>query len=61
MPIEIRELYIRAVIDSGGGKPASEGEAGGQPQGGAPQAGTDQLIDLCVEKVMEILKEKNER
>jgi hypothetical protein len=62
MPIEIRELHIKAVIDSGGGKPASEEVSQKDKPGGdqsAPNA--EQIVDLCVEKVMEILKQKNER
>jgi hypothetical protein len=59
MPIEIRELHIKAVID-GGGKKESEG----QPSAAAPAAPApemNELIDLCVEKILEILKEKTER
>jgi hypothetical protein len=63
MPIEIRELHIKAVIDGGGGKkpsgPAGAAE-GEQTAGGSGQMG-DELIDVCVEKVLEILKEKAER
>jgi hypothetical protein len=64
MPIEIRELHIKAVIDTAGSKPAAEGGAGNtgnQPAAGAASPDAEQLIDLCVEKVMEILKEKKER
>lgn len=62
MPIEIRELHIRAVIDTGG-KHASPGPGGAAS--GAPAAASaespEQLVQLCVEKVLEILKEKKER
>jgi hypothetical protein len=62
MPIEIRELHIRAIIDSGGKKPAGPGEAPEGEQGGAAgEQNSEQLIDICVEKVLEILKEKTER
>jgi hypothetical protein len=65
MPIEIRELYIKAVIDSGGGgkKPGDTqtGESDANPAAGASGQGADNLVDLCVEKVMEILQNKEER
>ena len=62
MSIEIRELHIIAVVDGGGEKKLNEpGEAaikqGGEGGGESP----DQLIDLCVEKVLEIIKQKTER
>ena len=64
MPIEIRELYIKAVIDSGGGgkKPGDvqSGEENAKPAAASGQ-GADNLVDLCVEKVMEILQNKEER
>jgi hypothetical protein len=62
MPIEIRELHIKAVVDTGG-----ETTGGNQNQSGLKTAGpadannTDQIIDLCIEKILEILKEKKER
>lgn len=63
MPIEIRELHIKAVIDTAGSKPAmGEGvNAGNLPGGNASAADAEQLVDLCVEKIMEIIKEKSER
>lgn len=58
MPIEVRELVIKASIDQGaqgGSGPAASGGA----SGGA--GGSEEMIKACVEKVMAILKEKNER
>lgn len=53
MPIEIRELVIKATV-------GPEGQGGGG--GKATNAGSsEEIIKACVEKVMEILKEKNER
>ncbi len=63
MPIEIRELYIKAVVDAGGGK-TNNGQPGtdaGKPANDISAQNAEQLIDLCVEKVLEILKEKRER
>jgi hypothetical protein len=56
MPIEIRELVIRATI-------TEENTAGSQGQSGDANGSSpnQELINLCVEKVIEILKEKNGR
>jgi hypothetical protein len=63
MPIEIRELHIKAVIDSGGGKkPVGMAEpADAEQTGSGSGQNAEQLIDICVEKVLEILKQKAER
>jgi hypothetical protein len=63
MPIEIRELHIKAVIDSGGKKASANSETGAGNETSETGNGInqEQLIDLCVEKVLEILKEKEER
>ena len=63
MPIEIRELHIKAVIDGGGRKTGTSPEtvSGNEvPETGAG-INQEQIIDLCVEKVVEILKDKQER
>jgi hypothetical protein len=52
MPIEIRELVIKATIVQD--LNSSTAQANGVPP-------TEQLVKVCVEKVLEILKEKNER
>ena len=55
MPIEVRELVIKAVVTQDGANGAS---------GDAPQANSntqEEIIQACVERVMDILKEKNER
>lgn len=62
MPIEIRELHIIAVVDGGGEKkPNEQGEAAVKEGGAGGGEAPDQLIDLCVEKVLEIIKQKTER
>jgi Family of unknown function (DUF5908) len=63
MPIEIRELVIKATVGSGdsaanSGNNASNTEGG---DGGGGEAASDAFINVCVEKVLEILKEKAER
>jgi hypothetical protein len=54
MPIEIRELQI-TVTEGAATTSSSEVSAG-------PAAGnTDQIVAICVEQVIDILRQKNER
>ena len=55
MPIEIRELTIKAVVNNGA--PAQGGAQGGAGGGGGDKK---QIVAECVEKVMEILEKKKE-
>lgn len=52
MPIEIRELVIKATVVQ------DVNNNSGQDNGGQP---AEELVKMCIEKVLEILKEKNER
>lgn len=52
MPIEIRELTIKATISN------EQGQATGKGAGSQDQAA---MIAACVEQVLAILKEKSER
>jgi hypothetical protein len=60
MALEVRELVIKAVV-------VPEGATGGAPAGGGGGAGNndvspnEELIKTCVEKILDILKEKNGR
>jgi hypothetical protein len=56
MPVEIRELVIRATVteDNGAGKPS---QAAGSGDGMSPE----QLVKLCVDKILEILNDKHGR
>jgi hypothetical protein len=59
MPVEIRELVIKATItqdNAAGGPQASPAT----PSGNAASS-NEQVINTCVEKIMEILKTKNQR
>lgn len=62
MPIEIRELNIRVSVNQ---SPAEQdSSAGGGGGGGAKGGGggdKDEIIAECVEQILEILKNKNER
>lgn len=58
MAIEIRELVIKATISSAGGAQGG-GNGGGSDNNDVPPG--EELINTCIEKILEILKEKNER
>lgn len=56
MPIEIRELHIKVnVRDSASERPMPEQ----RQRNAAPDRNI--LVDLCVEKVLEVLKQKSRR
>lgn len=55
MPVEIRELVIRAEVIPG------RGEAGQTESGAGGAADREQLIRDCVEQVMELIRQKEER
>ena len=59
MPIEIRELIIKAtVVQEGGGAGVAATGAGSGNNDASPN---EELIKNCVEKVLEIIKDKNGR
>ncbi len=58
MAIEIRELIIKANVVQNN-KAAAETTPGTQSANAT--SSNDQLINTCVEKVLEILKSKNQR
>ncbi|MEO3406350.1 DUF5908 family protein [Mucilaginibacter sp. CAU 1740] len=60
MPIEIRELNIRVSVNQSPAEQDSKGGSGGD-KGGGGGAGKDEIIAECVEQILEILKNKNER
>lgn len=60
MPIEIKELHIKATINQPAGQ-QSAGSAGPASGQATSPADTDKLVAECVEKVLEILKQRNER
>jgi Family of unknown function (DUF5908) len=57
MPLEIKELHIKIAVEEGGAGNAAGGASNSTGDGGADEA----TIQACVEKVLEILKEKAER
>lgn len=56
MPIEIRELVIRATIDPKGEK-KKEKKSGDGKAGAAPA----EIVARCVEEVLDILSRREER
>jgi hypothetical protein len=64
MPVEIRELVIRATVDPGD---AAGGCAPAPARGGPEQADAsgarspDDLLQACIREVLRILEEKKER
>ena len=52
MPIEIKELHIRINVDESQERPASDDDSRDE---------RDEIIEACVEQVMEILSHKEER
>ena len=61
MPIEIRELVIRAVVSPDGG-PAGQGLPDASPQQPAvAPLDVDQLVQECVRQVMRMLARERDR
>lgn len=58
MPLEIRELVIKVRV---GNSQDGQGGAASPATGADTGAGTETIVNLCVEKVLEILKDKAER
>ncbi len=63
MPIEIRQLIIRATVEeeppAGPGKPSASATSRSSP--GASATERARLIAECVDQVMEVLREQEER
>lgn len=52
MPIEVKELIIKATVQDAAAQTGA---------GAAPREDREAIIQACVEKVLEILREKKER
>ena len=55
MPIEIRELHIKAVVQDVAPRAASTEATT------VPETRLDEIVAACVEQVLTIIKEKQER
>jgi hypothetical protein len=58
MPVEVRELIIKATIVKEG---ASEANPQSEPSGDNAVSPNEEIITACIEKILEILKDKNGR
>lgn len=61
MPLEIRELVIKVTVNEGANQPGRPNAGNGQASGPNAGAGSQELLDQCVEQVIEILKRRRER
>jgi hypothetical protein len=66
MPIEIRELVIRATVDPkaedhAGGCGSSSSKAGERPMSRSHAGAEDDMVQTCVREVLRILEDKRER
>lgn len=59
MPIEVRELVIKATVAQEGGAGVGAASVGSSADNNVSP--NEEMIKTCVEKVLEILKDKNER
>ena len=57
MPVEVRELIIKATV----GQEPTTGSSQSTPGANNEMSPTQEIIQTCVEKVLEILKERLER
>jgi hypothetical protein len=60
MPIEIKELHIKVTVNTPQRANQSNGQSGAEAAAVSPDI-KDAIVAECVEQVMQILKEKNER
>ena len=58
MPIEIKELVIRTIVDSGRGAESAGAHGGGTS---ADAATTEEIVQECVRQVLRVLKVGRER
>jgi hypothetical protein len=58
MPVEIRELVIKATVTQDG-SPAQSAKGGPSSNNSVTQA--EEIVATCIERILEILKDKNGR
>lgn len=59
MPIQIKELIIRATV-SEGSKPQDTGPSASGPGGKKKEQENERLVRRCVDEVLEVLRLQNE-
>jgi hypothetical protein len=57
MPIEVRELIIKATVQQETGGTSKPGGAGANNSVGP----NEELLQTCIEKLVEIIKDRHER
>lgn len=57
--IEVRELIIKATVAPGGSTASGSDTSVGTTNNGVTPS--EELVTTCVERILDILKEKNER
>ncbi|NJM14828.1 MAG: hypothetical protein HC896_05125 [Bacteroidales bacterium] len=57
MPLEIKELHIKATLSDAG----QGGRGGGASGGNSDDCCKEEMVNMCVDKVLQILKDKMER
>ena len=60
MPIEIKELVIKATVVDGSGS-GSQAAGLSEPGASRPPLNTEQIVEACVEQVLSILEQKRDR
>jgi len=61
MPIEIRELVIKATVSDSGASLSEPGEGSGSGQHSGGAVNLDAMVKECVRQVLEILSRDAER
>lgn len=64
MPVEIKELHIRIAVSGKPPEPAKgarKSGSRGEEQGGHDGGNADEIVEECVERVLQILQAKKER
>ena len=61
MPIEIRELVIRARVENSPQATSGGSSGGSSPQRGMSPADMQQIVARCAEEVVKALKQQKER
>ena len=65
MPIQIRELHIKVVVNTAESPPGADPSASGgkaqQPGAGNADMDKDLIIAECIEQVMNIMRDKLEK
>jgi hypothetical protein len=61
MPIEIKELHIKVSVTAPKDSKASDEVPKASTSGSETGANREKIVSECVEKVLEIIRNKNER